>query len=633
MAARKSNYSNSFIEKLSEKPRIFLRYVKYYSSFSPFYFWAGIIIAYIRAPIDSIMIFLGGLFIESIVEYYKDPSDFYLINMALPRPILYVLIMLGLWIVQRIMSALYNICHIRTRHRVWAGSRQDLIERYSTLNLEETDREDIKDEVEKIQHFWWTRAVSLYDKIVSVGDLTINVVFALIAVASFNPILAAIILILPLPEVIIGMKNNKHFREFIDDIGPVMLNRTYIFSVLLDSRTFAEKKVNAIHRILERKFKHFAGIITEGYENAQSKYEKNSTVGSVVDMVLLYSVRIAVVVIGILQQIPVGRISYILGYVDTLYSNIFTIQSSSILLIDDLSYVRRLFDFLDTQGFADSHSGRRILKQSVPDIELRDFSFTYPETGITVLNHASLKISAGEKVLILGKDGSGKSSIIRFIAGLYKIQSGDILFDNVSITALKRRQVKDKLAIVPEDFSRFYMTLKENITIGDPRRPFDAKLFEKALYVAGLDEWVKEMNIDPDGVTIGSYFEGGLEISSGHWQRIAIARAIYRNRDVFVFDQPFTYVDKTSVNVIFPRLMEFIGNRTLILIGEEVIFPEYFTNIYEMGNGQIAPLSRDKASSHWVEGKISPKEKVGTIKAKVSRAKPVKKLSKARTAK
>jgi ATP-binding cassette subfamily B protein len=609
MSAHSSKESISFIDRLKEKPQIFLRYISYYSSFSPFYFWAGIVIAYLRAPIDSVLIFLGGMFIESVVDYYKEPLDFPLLGISFPQPILYIVAMLGLWIVQRIMSALYSICHIKTRHRVWAGSRQDLIEKYSSLNLEETDRQDIKDEVEKIQHFWWGRAVQLYDRIVSVGDLSINIVFAIFAVMTFNPILGLIILILPLPEVIIGMRNNKHFRDFVDDIGPLMLNRTYIFNVLLDTRTFAEKKVNAIHKILERKFRHFNALITQGYENVQVRHEREGAAGSVLDMTLLYAVRIAVVVIGILQRTPVGRISYILGYVETLYSSMYTVQSNFILLIDDLSYVKKLFDFLDTQGFADSHSGRRILKKGVPEIELKDFTFTYAETGVTVLNEVTWKVKSGEKVLVLGRDGSGKSSIIRFISGLYKIQSGDITFDGISIKDLKRRQVKDKLSIVSEDFSRFYMTLKENIILGDPHRPFDKALFEKALYVAGLDEWVKEMNVDPDGVTIGSYFEGGLEISSGHWQRIAIARAMYRNKDVFILDQPFTYIDKTSVNEIFPRIMEFVGDRTLILIGEEVIFSEYFDTIYEMGKGKIERLSFDRANTHWVEGKVVKKKK------------------------
>jgi ABC-type multidrug transport system fused ATPase/permease subunit len=606
-ASRKNNNSllHSHLEtrkqKYTKKWQTFVKYLGYYSSFSKFHFWRGIILAFIRAPIDSSFIFVAGLFIDSIVDYYQDAQDLNLGFIQLPSPFMYVFLMLTLWVIRRVLDALIHHSRMILQYRSWSGHRQDVVEKFRKLNLQELDAEDIKDEIEKIQGFWWGRATAFYDRMVSVGELLISISVAFYAVFTFNPWLGLIILVLPIPEAFIIYKNNNRFRTFVDDVASLALGRSYIFNILIDTRTFTERKINSMYLYMEQKMKAINNALADGYIHVMERNEVAVTIASVVDMILVYGVRIAIVFLGLLNQVPVGRITYVLGYVETLYDRMFRVQSSLILLFDDLSFIEKLFDLLEVKGFADYKKGGKRLKKGTPAIEFKDFTFTFRDTGITVMKNVNLSIMPGEKIMVLGKDGSGKSSLMKLIASMYKVQSGQLLLDGIPVDKLARGVVKNKLSLVAEDFGRYYMSLKENITIGDNQKPFDKKLFEKVLEVTGLDTWVKEVNLDIENTTVGSFFEGSLEISSGHWQRITIARALYRNRDIFIFDQPFTYVDKASVNEIFPRIMEFIGNRTLIFIGEEIVFPEYFNAFYEMGSGQIKKIDKVTRARKWIE--------------------------------
>ena len=95
---------------------------------------------------------------------------------------------------------------------------------------------------------------------------------------------------------------------------------------------------------------------------------------------------------------------------------------------------------------------------------------------------------------------------------------------------------------------------QKNIVLGDPKKLFDSTLYRQALSITGLDKWAKANNIDDEKTILGNYFEDSVSISSGHWQRIAIARAVYRNREIFLLDQPFTYIDSHSVEEILTEI-------------------------------------------------------------------------------
>jgi ATP-binding cassette subfamily B protein len=261
-------------------------------------------------------------------------------------------------------------------------------------------------------------------------------------------------------------------------------------------------------------------------------------------------------------------------------------------MFDELTFIEFLYEFIEIKGFADNLKKGKHLKHN-PVIEFDKVCFSYHGSGKQILLDASATINPGDKVMILGKDGTGKSSLLSLLAGLYELNAGQIKFDGIPMSKLARGQVKRRISVVPEDFARYYMTLRENVVLGDLKKKFDAALYAQALEIAGLNEWIEESKIDDQQTLLGNYFEGGIAISSGHWQRITIARAIYRNRDIFILDQPFTYIDKHSVEEIFPKLMNFIGKRTVIFISEDHHYAKDFDSVYELEKKKLIKMKKN----------------------------------------
>ncbi len=560
---------------------------KYFKKFDKKSFWTGIIAGLVRAPLGAGTIFITGLFVDSIVSFYNQPSYVTLISFAIPVPVLYIVALVVFARLSRILDAISNIAHIRIKNNAIGQYKEDVAEKFHKLNSQEVDRELVKNLLTKTESYWLTNATNFYSSLMSLGGYIVSIIITFAALFTVSPLFAVLVLLSPLPEVYAVYKHSRIHAHFVDDIAPLLLERNYFFSALTDIRTFPERKVNGVFHALIERYRHVAALVAEGYKRVLVRGEKETTEINVLDNLFLTVLKVVVLINNLIQKVAVGHITATLGYIDSLYRNSFDLQNTVIGMFDQLTFIEYLRDFLAIEGFADARKKGRRLKPGMPRIAFDEVSFAYPDSGKEILNDASLTINPGDKVMIYGKDGSGKSSILSIIAGLYQLSNGAVRFNGLRHEKLARGQVKAKMSIVPEDFARYYMTVRENIMLGDPRKTFDAKLYKKALAVTGLDVWLKENSIDDTTTILGNYFRDSLSISSGHWQRLAIARAVYRNRDIFVLDQPFTYIDHDSMIEIFPRLLKFIGKRTLIFVSEQRIFKESFNRMFEMQDKKL----------------------------------------------
>ncbi|MCC7303972.1 ABC transporter ATP-binding protein [bacterium] len=581
-------YLASFFQKVALYWKVLVRHLTYFSSFDKKSFWKGIIAGLLKAPINAANIFLTGLFVDSIVTYYKNPTSFHFFsNISVPLPVIYLLALFCGARFVRVLDIVYQSALIRIKNESIVVYRQDITEKFHKLNSQEIDGEQVKDLITKIESFWLSSAVGFYERLAGVGEYLLSIVIALGALFAFSPVTAILVLLVPIPQIIVEFFNNRRHTRYVDNVASLMLERNYYFSALIDARTFPERKINGVFRSLITRYRHVADLVSSGYKTILVGSEKKSAVMDIIDQSMLLGLKTWVLVSNIMQRMAIGKITATLGYVDSLYKNSYNILKNLISMFDELTFIKYLYEFQDIKGFADNRKKGKHLPKGTPRISLEDASFTYTGTGKQILKDVSVVIEPGEKVMLLGKDGTGKSSILALLAGMYVLKDGLIRMSKTPVPKLARGQIKAKMSVVPEDFARYYLTLRENIVLGDPKKQFDVTLYKKALSITGLDVWMKAAGIDDQKTILGNYFDGSVSISSGHWQRLAIARAIYRNRDIFLFDQPFTYIDGHSVKEMLPKLLKFIGKRTLIWISEHTTHAKYMTKVYELEDHKL----------------------------------------------
>ena len=206
-------------------------------------------------------------------------------------------------------------------------------------------------------------------------------------------------------------------------------------------------------------------------------------------------------------------------------------------------------------------AGRSFLHRPVlsGQIEFSDVNFSYPKTKIGVLHGVSFRIQAGEHVAILGRVGSGKSTSLRLMMGLYESTSGSVLLDGTDLQQIDPADLRRNVGYVAQDVRLFYGTLRENITLGAPLADDEAILV--ATRIAGLDRLVSGHPLGFD-LIVGERGEG---LSGGQKQSIALARALLAGPPVYLLDEPTSSMDHNTEHAFITQFKTFIQGRTLVL--------------------------------------------------------------------
>lgn len=215
-----------------------------------------------------------------------------------------------------------------------------------------------------------------------------------------------------------------------------------------------------------------------------------------------------------------------------------------------------------------------------PLIAFEDVSFTYPEGETSVLNHLSFRIHRGEKVSLVGENGSGKTTITKLILGLYRPTEGRILISGRDIAELSVREIHETFSAVFQDYARFDLTLKENIALSD--EVSDERVRELLKTVA-MDEFIGQ-----EDRFLGKMMEDSLELSGGQWQKLAIARALYRHDAYVLFDEPFSAVDPVSESELYQQLVRLMDERGCLLISHRLGSARLADRIIVLSEGRIA---------------------------------------------
>jgi ATP-binding cassette subfamily C protein LapB len=206
--------------------------------------------------------------------------------------------------------------------------------------------------------------------------------------------------------------------------------------------------------------------------------------------------------------------------------------------------------------------GVRYLKREAlkGDIEFIDVDFSYPGQKLKALRNLSFKINAGEKVAVIGRMGSGKSTIEKLILGLYYPHSGTILMDGIDLRQLDPVEIRASIGYVSQDVYLFRGTVRENIAFSSPL-PDDKKVL-RAAQIAGVDDFVRHHPLGYD-MPVG---EGGAGLSGGQRQAIGVARALMNDPQILLFDEPSASMDPQSEFELIKRLEEYMPDKTLILV-------------------------------------------------------------------
>ncbi len=433
------------------------------------------------------------------------------------------------------------------------------------------------------------RAPSLLQGVQWALGETITLGGLLILLGTLNPLLPVALAVLSLPRLMVERRLNRARWQVMVDHSRSAREMDYCVEMTTDPVAAKEVRVFGIGGFFLGRFEeHHGAALAEIRRLRMSQLRLFTVFGG------LHAIALAGGLWYVATESGAGRMT--LGDV-ALYLNAVVQAENRLLALTNwlgiigeillrLSGTFRLLDDARPRISLPSHepqpseSGWR-----APTVEFRHVRFRYPESTQDVLEDVSFRVEAGEVTAIVGVNGAGKSTIVKLLTRMYDPSSGLVLFDGVPIQEYDLEELRRRISVTYQDFARLALTLGENIAIGRLGAA-NAAMVQRAARLVGADEVAAGLSQGYDtGLT--RRFEGGVDLSGGEWQKVALARAAIREADLVVLDEPTAALDADAEYRLFQRFRELMAGRTTLMISHRFSTARMADQIVVLDEGSI----------------------------------------------
>ncbi len=256
-------------------------------------------------------------------------------------------------------------------------------------------------------------------------------------------------------------------------------------------------------------------------------------------------------------------------------------------------YINTLFDFLAYEPKIISPQKPEPVLPNAEikglDIEFRDVSFTYPgKDPLTqyALKHVSFKVEAGESIALVGRNGAGKTTMVKLLTRLYDPDDGEILIGGRNIKEYDLQELREQVGVIFQDYVTYYMSAQENIGVGRIAEIEDRELVTSAARKSGANAVIERLPEQYDTM-LGKWFEKGTQLSGGEWQKVALARAFMRDARILILDEPTSSLDAQAESEVFSHFRALTNGKTALFISHRFSTVRLADRIFVLENGTI----------------------------------------------
>ena len=284
----------------------------------------------------------------------------------------------------------------------------------------------------------------------------------------------------------------------------------------------------------------------------------------------------------------IGTLTLLAGAIAGASTNIQAVFTTFSSIADQALFLTDLLEFFSVKPKIVSKPGALLAPRPISKgFEFRNVSFSYPGNPRSVLSNINFKIGPSERIALVGENGQGKTTIVKLITRLYDVTAGQILLDGVDLREYDIEDLWREIGVIFQDFMRYEMTAAENIAIGRIEELHNSFRIRSAALKSLADEVIYHLPKHYDQV-LGTRFEGGIELSGGQWQKIALGRAYLRDAQLLILDEPTASLDARSEHEVFQRFAELTANKMSLLISHRFSTVRMADRILVLEGGKIA---------------------------------------------
>lgn len=417
------------------------------------------------------------------------------------------------------------------------------------------------------------------------------------AVALFAAIGVAVGIIL-----IISRKISKEWFPLSEQYMGLDRLYDYYTEMIADYKTGKEIRTYQEQLIIEKDATQ--QLLNEGIaiqKKIAANSAKSSSLIAIIGAVIGFGIYLFIGLKGLIGLFSIGSLVCYTGSFMQVVQGVTAIANTTGQIPQIIPTLDYYFDILHTES--GKQAGTLLPQMDTPvSIEFRNVSFKYPESETYALKNFSIKLENGEKLAVVGRNGSGKTTFIKLLCRLYDPQEGEILLNGVNIREYDDAAYRQLFSVVFQDFSMFSFPLAQNVSVADTYE--EARVWA-CLEEAGIADDVRGMEQQLDTYLYKDVEETGVEISGGEAQKLALARALYKNAPFIVLDEPTAALDPIAEYEIYSKFNRLVGDKTAIYISHRLSSCRFCKHIAVFQQGELVQLGtheeliRDPSSAYY----------------------------------
>jgi ATP-binding cassette subfamily B protein len=558
----------------------------------------GLELAWSASPISLVQYSLLGMVNSAMppIAVYLGASLVNLIADARVQSLRFrdmVPVIVGLWLVtgiQRAIGAYMGYGRNLFVRRVQLEAERRLLAQASKVDLGHFDNSDWHDRLARAKRDVSWRPGDLTWSVLGLSGNIVTIVLMASLLASLHYVLVLLAIVAAVLSLILERRVTAQLYEFFYKETPEEREREYLGDLLVQARTTKEIRAYVLSDYLLGRHQKLSEDL---FRQRALMYRSGTRISFLTGLVTGTALALAYVFVayqGAAGLIDPGGVVLVIGAFTSVAQTLGNISSTFVAVDQHTTFLDDYFSFLAIDPLVPVPARPRTLPPgAIESIEFDDVTFAYPGGTEPAVAHLSLTIRSGELIALVGENGAGKSTLVKLLLRFYDADRGSVRAGGVDVRDLEPEYLRSRIGVLFQDYATYELSVRENVVMGRPGGAVSEDRVLEALRDSRSEWLVKKM---PNGLDskVGRLFEGGHDLSGGEWQRLALARIMYRDADIWILDEPTSSLDPEAEAAIFAELKDNLRGRIGIVISHRFSTVRIADRIAVIEDGRVAEL-------------------------------------------
>lgn len=420
---------------------------------------------------------------------------------------------------------------------------------------------------------------------ISQSSLSLVAVFAL--VASFSWIVAVALTLTAIPTAIVRLMYSDRLYRWQCECTAKERKAWYFHWLLTGDSHAKEIRLFELGPLFMKRYHDLRKELRNEQLSITGKRAAADLAAQTIAIVATFSSLIFIALNAYQGNITLGDLVMYFGALQQGQLFLSALLSGLSGLYEDNLFLTTLYEFLDLKPTVKEPSNPVPVPEAMKEgISFEHVEFYYPGKGIKVLEDINLQINPGQIIALVGENGSGKTTLIKLLCRLYDPTNGRIILNGINLRDFRISDFRKKISVVFQDYTHYNLTARENIWLGSVDTSADTQNIMRAAQCSGADLVIDGLNNGYETI-LGKWFEDGAELSIGEWQKVALARAFFRESQLIVMDEPTSSLDPKAEDEVFKKFRQLAAGRTAIIISHRLSTVKMADCIYFLKDGRI----------------------------------------------